>query len=575
MDNKLSRNIQKLRLAKNLLAGAGGFAAWEFKHNRLIPDIKALVQKEPNDISWAELLAECAADSPNKVFLRYNEEEFSYWRMNRNANKASNFLLASGGAKCRGVGLFLRNSPRFLEVFFGAQKAGMYVVTINPELRGDGLAYIINHSDIEQLVIDAELIDAVKAVADQLERVALSDIIVDDIEPEAEGYKIPPDMKCLSDAGNMSAEPPDMRPDPDDLCLIIYTSGTTGPPKGVVYRYNTTGVNQLRFVGHFLLKKNDVYYVYLSLTHGNALFISTTATMAARATMGLSRKFSASRFWDNVRFYNATIFNTIGSIIPILMKQPENPTDLDNNVRVVFSAACPSDMWEPFENRFGVTIYEGYGAIDGGGKGVLNFGTAPKGSLGKPTSPGGVKLIDEKGCEAPPGIPGELIFKVGNKGSSVEYYKNEEASQKKVRDGWLYTGDILKRDKKGFFYFVGRNTESMRKGGENVSAYEVEHVIMKHPAVEEVAVYAVPSEMIEDEIMAAVKVVDGRTLDPDELRRFLSDKLARYAVPRYIRFVDEFPKTNTHRIIKAPLEKEGITEYTDDAAKDKREMAHT
>ncbi|MDY6906252.1 MAG: AMP-binding protein [Thermodesulfobacteriota bacterium] len=568
MDNRLTRGIQTLRLTKNITLGVGRFAAWELKRKRFFSDIKALATKQPRDISWSDLLEECAADAPNKVFLRYNEEEFSYWRMNRNANKAANLLLAAGGGKSKGVGVFMRNSPRFLEVFFGAQKAGMYTVTINPEARGDGLAYIINHSDIELLVVDAELLDTINAVADQLERVSPPNIIVDDIEPEAADYDIPDTMKRLSGAAAMPADRPDIQANPEDICLIIYTSGTTGPPKGVVYRYNTTGVNQLRLAGHFLLTKDDVYYTYLSLSHGNALFISTTATMAARATMGLSRKFSASRFWDHVRFYNATILNTIGSIVPILMKQPEKPNDRDNNVRIVLSAACPADMWEPFEQRFGVTIYEGYGAIDGGGKGIFNFGNAPKGSLGKPTSPG-VRLIDENGSDVPPDVPGELVFKVGNKSSSVEYYKNEEASQKKIKDGLLYTGDILRRDSKGYFYFVGRNTESMRKGGENVSAYEVEQVIMKHPAVEEVAVYAVPSEMIEDEIMAAIKVVEDQTLDPEALRRFLSDKLAKYAIPRYIRFVDDFPKTNTHRIIKASLEKEGITDDTYDAANNK------
>ena len=124
---------------------------------------------------------------------------------------------------------------------------------------------------------------------------------------------------------------------------------------------------------------------------------------------------------------------------------------------------------------------------------------------------------------------------------------------------------MIREDEEGFLYFVGRNTESMRKGGENVSAYEVEHVIMEHPAVEEVAVYAVPSELAEDEIMAAIKLVGGGNLDPMDLLNFLSNKLAKYAIPRYIRIVDDFPKTNTHRVIKRVLEREGVTQDTFDA----------
>ncbi len=157
------------------------------------------------------------------------------------------------------------------------------------------------------------------------------------------------------------------------------------------------------------------------------------------------------------------------------------------------------------------------------------------------------------------------MFKMKAGESRVAYYKNEDASRNKSGDGWLRTGDLVRSDEYGFLYFVGRNTESMRKSGENVSAYEVEHVILDHPAVEDAAVYAVPSEMSEDEIMAAVKKVDGQGVSAPELRAFLSERLARYAVPRYIRFVDEFPKTTSHRIIKRVLEDEGVTGDTFDA----------
>jgi crotonobetaine/carnitine-CoA ligase len=351
--------------------------------------------------------------------------------------------------------------------------------------------------------------------------------------------------------------------------MIMYTSGTTGPPKGVVYRYKKTSVTMMSLAAHLMLRKSDVYYTAFALCHGNALLATTTMTMGIQGTIALARKFSASRFWDDIRRYEATVFNTIGSIIPILMKQPEKPTDSENQVRFINSAGCPPDMWEPFERRFGVKLYEGYGAIDGGGKGIFNFGTAPVGSLGRIPRVVNYRLVDERGHDVPVGVPGELLFEAKKEKSRVEYYKNEAASKKKSGDGWLHTGDLVKQDINGFVYFVGRNTESMRKGGENVSAYEVEQVIMEYPAVEEVAVYAVPSELAEDEIMASIRPVEGKTIDPAALMKFLSEKLARFAVPRYIRVVDEFPKTNSHRIIKRVLEKEGVTSDTFDAQKGK------
>jgi crotonobetaine/carnitine-CoA ligase len=233
-------------------------------------------------------------------------------------------------------------------------------------------------------------------------------------------------------------------------------------------------------------------------------------------------------------------------------------------VRVVNSAGCPTDMWERFEERFGVKIHEIYGAIDGGGKGIFNFGTAPVGSIGKPTPLAKYRIVDERGADVADGEVGELIFELRSRTPAVEYYKDPGATRAKSSDGWLHTGDLVRRDARGYLYFVGRNTESMRKGGENVSAYEVEQAILEHPAVEEVAVYAVPSELAEDEICAAVKLLQGQQLSAPELLTFLRERLARFAVPRYVRFVEEFSKTNSHRIIKGELQRQGITADTYD-----------
>lgn len=558
-----SQKLQQLKLLKVAVLSFFRLQMEEIREGRFIANFSAKRRGDTNDISWAQLLESRARQIPSKKFLLYRDETFTYRQMDENANQVANFLLQNGGGRGKGLGIFMRNSPRFLDIFFGAQKIGMYLVPINPELKGEGLSYLINHSDITFLAVDAELLGSIEPVADSL--IHIEHTIIDDIETEARSIAIPDHMQLLSKAYEMPKRNPGIGHNPDDMCLIIYTSGTTGPPKGVVYRYKKSSVKLLTFFAHILLNEDDIYYTYLPLCHGNALFITTTMAMARKATMALSRKFSASRFMDTIRTYNATVFNTIGSVIPILMKQPEKPTDRENNVRFVFSAACPTDMWKPFEKRFNVTLYEGYGAVDGGGKGIMNLGTAPVGSLGKPANPKEIKIVDDNDRPVPAGVAGELVFKIKEKKRAVEYYKNEEASLKKSEGGWLRTGDLVRQDKDGFIYFVGRNTESMRKSGENVSAYEVEHVIMQHPAVEEVAVYAVASEMSEDEIMAAVRLVDGKSLNAGELRDFLTDKIARYAVPRYVRFVNDFPKTTSHRIIKKTLEDEGITGDTNDA----------
>ncbi|MCI5059211.1 MAG: AMP-binding protein, partial [Flavobacteriales bacterium] len=279
--------------------------------------------------------------------------------------------------------------------------------------------------------------------------------------------------------------------------------------------------------------------------------------------MVIAKKFSASRFWDDVRKYDITSFNALGAIIPILMKQePQN--DQNHKVRMVLSSACPANVWVAFEKRFGVTIYEAYGAVDAPGYSIANLGNAPVGSFGKPAPGTKAKVIDENGQEVEKGCHGELIFKLKKK-DLVKFHNNTDATSSKNRDGYLYTGDTVYQDQKGFYYFVGRKTESMRVGGENVSAYEVEQVINKHPKILECAAYPVPSDLAEDDIMVSVRLKKGEKLTADSLFEWTSDKLAKYARPRYIRFLEEIPKTSTHRVRKKELEQTGVTHDTFDS----------
>jgi crotonobetaine/carnitine-CoA ligase len=562
-------------IVKDLVKTAGGFVKDELSRGTLVKNLEGISRvKIPVDMSWAALLEERAAQVPDRTFLLYENERYTYQEMDQNANKMANLLKSYGGGKGKGLAIFMKNSPRYLDIFFGAQKIGMYLVPLNPELKGDGLQYVIDHSDVEFLVVDGELFHTLEAVKNNLSKI--KHIFINDIEPDVQQINAP-GIKKLSEVKNQSGANPGVGYNLEDMCLIMYTSGTTGRAKGVVYRYGRSSVKKLSLLSGLFVKPGDIYYTAMQLCHGNAMFLTVTCSLAQRGTVALARKFSASKFWEDIRRHQVTIFNVIGSMVPILMKQPPGPLDGKNHVRVVLSAACPADMWEAFEKRFGLTIYEGYGAVDGGNKVIMNPGTGPVGSIGKPNSRiGKYRLIDSEGKDVKPGEAGELVFVLDGKKSSspkkksgegVEYYKNEKATGEKNKGGLLYTGDLLRCDEKGYLYFVGRNTESMRKGGENVSAFEVEHVIMDHPAVEEVAVYAVPSEMAEDEIMASIKLVEGMTLDPKDLITFLKDRLAKYAVPRYIRIVQEFPMTNSFRVVKKELEKIGVTPDTFDAAK--------
>jgi crotonobetaine/carnitine-CoA ligase len=245
------------------------------------------------------------------------------------------------------------------------------------------------------------------------------------------------------------------------------------------------------------------------------------------------------------------------------MKQPQKPDDADNPVRLVITSACPANLWEPFEKRFKVTIWEAFGAVDGGGALTFNFGDAPVGSVGKIITGHPWKLVDDNGSEIPQGEIGELITQVTDKKSgSVEYYKSPEASQKKVRDGWVYHGDLFYADPEGNLYFVDRKSDCMRRRGENISSFEVENTVEKHPQVAECAAFGVPAELGEDDVMIWIKPVPGATLDLKGLMQHCTDNMAYFMVPRYVDLVDEIPRTGTLRVQKAEMKKQGVTERT-------------
>ena len=515
--------------------------------------------------NWATLLEEQAAKQKDKTFIYivYQDRSVSYKDMDLNANKVANYLLKLGAVPGDGIATLMNNSTEFLDIFFGIQKIGMYVNTVNTSLRGDQLAYTIDNSDTKYLVVDHDLLDVYMTVADKTPKV--EQVIVNTLEAP-DGFKVPESMIDMKDVYHIDI--PTSKPveefDESSILMLMYTSGTTGLPKGVVMRYNKNIIDRIKLTAGILLTPASVYYTGLQLFHGNALYITLTSSLIAGCTVALSKRFSASKFWEEIVKSKATIFNTIGAIIPILMKQPESPYEKTHQVEKILSAGCPAILWEPFEKRFNVRIWEVYAAIDGSGV-ILNFGDGPKGSIGKPMN-SIIRLVDDNGNDVPIGTTGELLFKVdSNKKSSVEYYKNPDASGEKTRGEWEYTGDLVYQDEQGFLYFVGRSTDSMRHRGENVSAYDVEQAILKHPSVLEAAAYAVPSEMTEDEIMASVKLVDGMNLTGKEIHDFLLDKLAKFAIPRYIRILDEFPRTETFRIKKGELKSMGVTQDTYDA----------
>jgi len=512
--------------------------------------------------SLAKVLREKAAAAGDKVFLLFEDQKITYGELNQRTNRVANGLSRLGIKAGDGIAIMMPNHPDWLYAFFATQKLGTYSVPVNVALKGEGLEYILNHSEAKAIFVSADLLAALLPIRDRLP--AIKHVIVDTVEAPA-GFAMPPGAITLADLMKAPPEEPSFAMDPTAIASLLYTSGTTGLPKGVVFRYRAMGMFTAFAAGY---QPDDILYTCLPLFHANALFLSTIRGLVGGFTVALGRRFSASRFWDDIRRHKATTFNALGAMIPILLKQAPRPDDKDNTIRIVFSAATPAWAWEEFEKRFNLTVWEGYGAVDGGGFSLFNAGNSPKGSMGTPPPGIQAKVVDENGAECPVGEAGNLIFKVDDAAARrVEYFKNPQASDAKAREGWFYTGDMAYRDEAGNFFFADRKTDSMRRRGENISSFEVEKIVNQHPAVLESGAFGVPSELGEDDVMVAVVLRPGHTVAPADLISFCEDRMAKFMVPRYVDFRESLPKTETHRVQKAQLKKQGITPSTWDREK--------
>jgi carnitine-CoA ligase len=283
--------------------------------------------------------------------------------------------------------------------------------------------------------------------------------------------------------------------------------------------------------------------------------------------MVLAPRFSASRFFDDVRAHGATIFNYIGAMLTMLAKQPERADDAENPARLAVGGAAPAELWPAFERRFGVSILEIYGLTE---TATFCLGSPPDaihvGKLGLPVSWAEVEVHRADGSVAAPGEPGEIVIRSARPDVLFQgYYKNDEATAKAMEGGWFHSGDRGRRDADGYFVFLDRLKDAIRRRGENISSYEVERIVNAHPEVVESAVVGVPSELGEEEVLAVVVPRDAERFDPADLVAFCAERMADFMVPRYVRLQSALPKTATERVQKYALRERGVADAWDRA----------
>ena len=523
-------------------------------------DVQAKIAEMWNtmDASWesyGKILEDKAAMNAGRVAVITEHERITYNQLNERVNRVGNAFAAMGITKSAKVCVMLPNIPEFLYAWWGNAKLGGVTVPLNTALKGDGLAYIINHSDAETIILSHRYLASLEEIRGSLSQ--LQRIIV--LGPESQRTaSLPTGAIDFGELLTAPATSPMQEVWSDDIDSIMYTSGTTGLPKGVIHRHS-------RCYGGFVLPimtgytEQDVVYNTLPLFHIGGQNMVWMA-LVSDTTVALAERFSASRFWQDVRAYGATFTLFLGAMIPILHKQPPRPDDHANPLRVALSAAAPRTIWEDFERRFDLTIVELYSQTEGGFLLNADAKAAGKvGAMGKPSAGFEMKVVDEQDRELPPGAVGELIYRPAAGSTLTEYYKNPEATAEKTRGGWIHSGDLAYQDTDGYFFFVDRKNDFMRRRGENISSFEVERIINGHPQVLESAAYAIPSELGEDEVMVALVLQPGAELAPLELIQYCEAHMAYFMIPRYVRIVDTFPKTGTERTMKYQLKSQGVT----------------
>lgn len=505
------------------------------------------------------VLDKFAASQPEKVFGVFEGGvTWTYRDLLHEVRGAASALRALGVKQGDHVLVWMPPGRDGLKTWFAANYLGAVCVPINTAYRGRVLEHVVANSDAEVAVIH---VDLVPRLAD-IDKARLKRVVV--LGGDAAGVA-GLELMSASALGSPSAEPVEIeRPiQPWDTQSILYTSGTTGPSKGVLSSYmhlHTMGD------GFPLVDGSDRFLVNLPLFHAGGT--GPVYWMLCRGgSIALVGAFSTDRFWPTIKETGTTTVILLGVMAGFLMKRPDNGAEQGHGLRSVMALPLDEDAIA-FGKRYGVPWMTVFNMTEVSCPLVSERNPTAVGSAGRPRSGVEARIVDENDIEVPVGQVGELIVRTDRPWAlNHGYYKNPEATARAWRNGWFHTGDGFRVDQDGQYYFVDRMKDAIRRRGENISSFEVEAEVCAHPAIREAAAVAVPSDVAEDEVMVAISLGEGQSLDPAELIEFLRPRMAHFMIPRYIRTLADLPKTPTQKVQKHLLRSSGVTEDTWDREK--------
>jgi crotonobetaine/carnitine-CoA ligase len=518
------------------------------ERSQVLPHVIAqLVDEVPDRVAMLDVDGHCAT-------YRELQDTYRTW---------SDALRRVGVAPGDTVATMLPNSFVAFEAWLGVAWLRAIEVPINNAYLGDMLRYLLNDSQAAVFVVSARFLDRLAGVAGDL--VHLRTVVVPDAADGTDLSGLPFDVLAGETffAGAGPADDLD-GPEPYDTCSLVYTSGTTGPSKGVLVPW--AELNEFaRMPPDGMIEEDGGYYTVYPAFHVSGKSALYTAARY-RAHIVIRETFSLTEFWNDIRHHDIKAAGLVGPMAALLMLLPEDPADADTPLERVYMGPLIPQV-EEFKARFGLVVGSGFGMTEiGVPLGTDGFDLVDSTSCGRVRAGYQVRIVDEHDDVVPVGTVGELVVRSDEPWMITPGYWNQpERTADAWRNGWFHTGDGFRCDEDGNHYFVDRMKDAIRRRGENISSFEVEASVNQHPAVQECAAVAVPSELGEDEIKVLVVPVADQSIDPAELIDFLEPRMPKFMLPRYVEVTSALPKTDaTFRTRKVELRSAGITAATYD-----------
>lgn len=509
--------------------------------------------KGETSVNAGNWIRKWATIQPDKTALIDEGIPYSYDELNKRINRLSSCLLEAGLSKGDRVAVLLRNCHEYVEIFFALSKIGAILVPLNWRLVLPELEFIIKDSGSRFIIFDGDFIDNAAKLRENLPMdfalVCVSEQLRTRL-PAAWAVEYEASIGVCPDE-----EPPvDRLVGGEDPQILMYTSGTTGLPKGAILSHRKTFFNVLNADIYFDLSNHDISVVARPMFHSGGLIVDMAPVLYKGGTVILKRRFAFTDILETVEQYRVTILELPATVYNFMVEE----CDIDDydlsSVKCCFTGGerVPITLLQRFAQK-GIIISQIYGLTEASTIFWLPIdkGIAKMGSVGLPVVHGEVRIVDGKGREVRPGEIGEIIVRGPILMSG--YWNRPDLTEKAIRGGWLYTGDLARTDGEGFTYIIDRKKDMFISGGENVYPAEVEKILFSHPAVLDVAVIGVPDRKWGEVGKAFIEPKEGCSISSEEVRAFLANKLARYKIPHYIEFIEKLPKTASGKIKKRLL----------------------